>query len=490
MNKRFSTLMVAFMAIGSMLTSALAVNGQADRLVAAKDLQTGRAYYVATVATDGELAASTDFFVGVTANDDKITWVTTEAKADDFPTAGLETTDQWFVEKDGSKIALRNAVNGAYIAFDEDGNVIANNEKVSETSSAPGKWFLPEGTNLKVQGVAASGKIYLKFATGGATGITLESATTGININFYEAENKSVPLADLQAAEGDGFSLNFAEALTGDSIFAKVSAVKVSHSSSSEEVYPAAMGITGEAFYLMTEGTAPADGFTIGKDAKHVDAFDKAKFIVLTTKRATGSQFADPANGYRYAVMTGKELAAELKKSDTSIAAGNAQFTASTSLNQDGYILTQTGVKVSDAADDATVWVDNVNGFVASNAVDPHKSPIEIVAGKGTAVVVKDLVRGKMVVNVLVEKDAGDRNFVEALGLADADGSVAVTTNGKASANLTLPAGQWLVSVADGNKIDLINLQDPSKTETNVALYATANAGEYTVKGGSVLDGN
>ena len=488
MNKRFSTLMVAFMAIGSMLTSALADNAQAGRLVAAKDLQTGRAYYVATVATNEALVAA-DFFVGVTADgDNKITWATTAAQVDNFPSAGLKTTDQWFVEKDGSKIALKNAVNGAYIAFDKDGAVIANDEKVSETSSAPGKWFLPEGTNLKVQGVAVADKIYLKFATGGATGITLEDATTGININFYEAEDAPVTLAALQAAEGEGFSLNFAEPLTGDSIFAKVSAVKVSHSGTAD-VYVAEMATSGDAFYLMTEGTAPAGGFTIGTDAKHVDAFDKAKFIVLTTTRATGSQFADPANGYRYAVMTGKELAAELKKSDASIAAGNAQFTASTSLNQDGYILTQTDVKVSDAAASATVWVDKVNGFVASNVVDLHKSPIEIVAGKGTAVVVKDLVKGKMVVNVLVEKTQDERNFIEALGLADADGSVAVTTNGKASANLTLPAGQWLVSVADGNKINLINLQDPSKTETNVALYATANAGEYTVKGGSALDG-
>ena len=54
-------------------------------------------------------------------------------------------------------------MNGAYIAFDKDGAVIANDEKVSETSSAPGKWFLPEGTNLKVQGVAVADKIYLKF---------------------------------------------------------------------------------------------------------------------------------------------------------------------------------------------------------------------------------------------------------------------------------------------------------------------------------------
>ena len=486
MNKRFSTLMVASMAIGSMLTSALADNAQASRLVAAKDLQTGRAYYVATVATNEALVAA-DFFVGVTADgENKITWATTAAQVDNFPSGGLKTTDQWFVEKDGSKIALRNAVNGAYIAFDKDGAVIANDEKVSETSSAPGKWFLPEGTNLKVQGVAVADKIYLKFATGGATGITLEDATTGININFYEAEDAPVTLAALQAAEGDGFSLNFAEPLTGDSIFAKVSAVKVSHSGTAD-VYVAEMATSGDAFYLMTEGTAPAGGFTIGGDAK--DAFDKAKFIVLTTTRATGSQFADPANGYRYAVMTGKELAAELKKATPSIAAANAQFTASTSLNQDGYILTQTDVKVSEAAASATVWVDKVNGFVASNVVDLHKSPIEIVAGKGTAVVVKDLVKGKMVVNVLVEKTQDERNFIEALGLADADGSVAVTTNGKASANLTLPAGQWLVSVADGNKIDLINLQDPSKTETGVALYATANAGEYTVKGGSALDG-
>ncbi|WP_293674611.1 DUF6383 domain-containing protein [uncultured Parabacteroides sp.] len=483
MNKRFSTLMVAFMAIGSMLTSALAENAQAGRLVAAKNLQTGRAYYVATVATNEALVAA-DFFVGVTADgDNKITWATKAAQVDNFPSGGLKTTDQWFVEKDGSKIALKNAVNGAYIAFDEDGNVIANNEKVSETSSAPGKWFLPEGTALKVQGVAVAGKNYLKFATTNA--ITLDASTAVIN--FYEAEDASVELTALQAAEGDGFSLNFAEPLTGDSIFAKVSAVKVSHSGTAD-VYVAEMATSGDAFYLMTEGTAPADGFTIGTDAKHVDAFDKAKFIVLTTTRATGSQFADPANGYRYAVMTGKELAAELKKSDASIAAGNAQFTASTSLNQDGYILTQTDVKVSDAAASATVWVDKVNGFVASNVVDLHKSPIEIVAGKGTAVVVKDLVKGKMVVNVLVEKTQDERNFVSALGLSDDAGAVAVIDN-KSNANLTLPAGQWLVSVADGNKIDLINLQNPLKKEEGAALYATANAGEYTVKGGSALDG-
>ena len=483
MNKRFSTLMVAFMAIGSMLTSALADNAQAGRLVAAEDLQTGRAYYVATVTTNETLAA-TDYFVGVTAGgDNKITWATTQAQVDDFPSAGLEITDQWFVEKDGSKIALRNAKNGAYIAFDKDGNVIADGKKVSDTSSAPGKWFLPEGTGLKIQGVAVEDKNYLKFATSNA--ITLDASTA--IINFYEANDTPVTLAALQAAEGEGFSLNFAEPLTGDSIFAKVSAVKVTHSGTAD-VYVAGMATSGEAFYLMTEGTAPSDGFTIGTDDQPVKAFDDAKFIVLTTTRATGDQFANAANGYRYAVMTGKALAAELKKGAPSIAAGNAQFTASTSANQDGYILTQTAVKVSAEAADATVWVDKVNGFVASNIVDPHKSPVEIVAGKGSAVIVKDLVKGKMVVNVLVEKVAGERNFVEALGLADANGAVAVTTSGKVAANLTLPAGQWLVSVADGNKIDLINLQDPSKTEEGIALYSTDNAGEYTVKGGSVLD--
>ena len=491
MNKRFSTLMVAFMAMGSVLTSAWAQNHDADaagRVVAAKDLVPGRAYYIATEATTGQLK-TTDNFLSISKGNEADPVLTVGNVAvstqGQLPKAGLETAGDkalWFVTKEaGTNHLSFTNVAGVKLGFAVDGTNAATASAVKVTK------FQIVDNALKAVGVSDEAKNYLQI--GAATSLSLEAASSSANIAFFEAYDKEVQLNDLVDAEGNGFSLNFAEPLAGDSIFAKVTAVAVTHSSTNTDVYPAAMAASdGTKFYLMTEGTAPDGGFVIGGDADRVAAFDNAKFIVLTATRATGDQFANPANGYRYAVMTGKDLATELKKSNSSIAAGNAQFTASTSANQDGYILTQTGVKVSSEADNATVWVDKVNGFVASNIVDVHKSPVVIEAGKGTAVVVKDLVKGKMVVNVLVEKDDEERNFVSALGLGDADGNVAVIENRK-EANLTLPAGQWLMSVAAGNKIDLINLQNPSKKEEGVALYATKNPGEYTVKNSGALNG-
>ena len=492
MNKKISTLLTMGLVLGSSLlsTSAFAENNQADRLVTFDKLVEGRAYYVVTAATNATLAAS-DYFVGATTDSDtKVTWATTDAQADDFPSAGLKETDQWFIEKSGSNIYLKNAKNGAYIAFDNTGVVLATGDKkVSETATSKTA-FLGEGNTtsgfaLKVQGLAVSGKNYLKFATSNA--ITLES--TSSLINFYEAENKVVALSSLKDDFGSNFSLNFAESLKGDSIFAEgLNLVTVTYAGTK---YANLSTSGSNEFMIMVEGKVPSNGTFALTDAENKD-FEAAKFIVLTANRLSG-EFENVANGYKYAVMTGKELSDAVKATGAKINAENAQFTAYTTLNQEGYILEQAGVKLGDVTS-ANVWVDEVKegttSFVASRATDVHDTPIAVEAGKGTAVSVKDMVKGKMIVNVLVEKTTGERNFVSALGIDDATSSavgLAVIENAQ-NAALTYPAGQWLISAGEGNNVTFINMQNPGLTES-VRLYSTENANEYTVKGTGKLNG-
>lgn len=491
MNKRFSTLMVAFMAMGSMLTSAMADNAYTEEATAhsvtVDKLVPGRAYYIATITTASELSTS-DNFLSITkgSEDDPALTIgnTAVAAAGEIP--DLSTNDkkaQWFVTKEaGTNYLTFTNGNGVVLGFKVDGT---NAGKVSETKITK---FQAVGTGLKAVGVSDASKNFLKVGT--TTNLALENTTT--IIAFFEARNTAVEVADLQSAVGDNFSLNFANAPKGDSIFAKVTAVTVTCSGDGAK-YKTAMATTGQAFYLMVEGE-PTDGaFALGDGSALVDKFEKAKFIVLTANRLSSSEFANAANGYKYAVMTGKELREAVTASSPAISAANAQYLAYTTLNQEGYILQQDGVKVSSAAADAKVWVDMIKigetEYVASKVVDVHKTPVKIEAGKGTAVDVKELVKGKLVVNVLVEKTPSERNFLSALGLADNNGNVAIIDK-KAEASLSYPAGQWLVSVntTDKSKIDLINLQNPSKTESSVALYKTANANEYAVKGGTTLD--
>ena len=501
MNKKFTFMVAALLAAGFSVNAQTSVT-PADRIVSFDEIQENRVYYIGELSADNDLAQASDLLMGATVtNDGKIQYKTEAPASDDNFPAGIYTNSAtvdthkdygWTIEnKDKAKnLVLLKHTSGAYLTFSSTGADLTNTVSTLNADKSKATAFLMSNVSgqstqiqFKAQGIAGD-KNYLSISTANTISLVKEAPSY---INIYESLEKQATIEDLNNDLGSDFSLNFAESLIGDSIFnGELNVVKIT---SSSDNYESSLASTDPAFYLMVEGEMPEGGsFALSTNN---DKFNKAKFIVLSSEKRLSGEFESPLNGYKYEVMTGEALNKAVK--DQKINAANAQFKASTTLNHNGYILYQVGAKVGSNSN-ATVWVDNVKegvtSYVASRAVNVHATPIAVEAGKGTAVSVKDMVKGKMIVNVLVEKDATQRNFVSALGIDDATSStvdLAVIENAQ-NAALTYPAGQWLISAGEGNNVTFINMQYPSLTES-VRLYSTENANEYTVKGSGKLNG-
>ena len=468
MNKKFTFMVAALLAA----TSAFA-QLSTDRKVELKDFVSGRAYYLAaTHATDGsalQAFTAASFY-----------------QEGDIKPESVKEDAQWFVEKNAQGQYSFKNLEGLYLAFKlENGSYVAETNKDEAKKETALRWF-KYAADGKLQLMNVEGEaLYLGLKSSASTYVPAVLKSTDYvqknNFSLFEAYNTQVSVQDLKKDEGTNFSLSFGEtSLQGDSTFVDLTVVTLKNDiAANVSDKTSAFSLSGEEFLLMVSGKA-TDG-----EIANADDFKAAKFVYLTKNKVDNNQITDAVSGYRYDVISGAELIKTANKIDLD----NAKFTAYTSANQEGYIFKQSNVLDSEEV----IWVDKVDAanqvsYVASRLEDCHKSPVEIVAGKGTRVAASTVANKQMlVVNVTATKK--DDAKVYALGLNDYDSDVNLYEK-KSEASLNYPKGQWLVTAGgDENTITLVNIQNPEQKVENIALYEAAGKGTYTIKNVSDFSG-
>ena len=489
MNKRFSTLMVAAMAMGT-VSAAFA----APTVVAFDKLESGKAYYVVADLGSAGLDAN-DVSMGMAANFAVANSVMSAVDDADFE--ALADNNKWIVTKDGNNYRFVNVATEKALTFTKDGAVVAADADFGKAGNIDQFQYMP-ATGGKVHfqlkdytpSTSNAGKVFLSVKDASTT----ELALTGAPANgylFVEIADDAVEVADLQK-NGSDFSLNFEGTPEGANVFDKVTVVTVSGTATDFTTH----ATTGKQFYLMTEGdmskNADKKVFALGT-ADELAAFKAAKFIVLSPAKADVQGLVGVAEGYKYEIVTGDKLVDavnDAEKKANTYAVANAKFTATTNTNLDGKLfLSQAAVIVPSA--DGKKWATGTDVFVGLGGKSTSKVVTSVAdadakalltAGKGTAVDVKDLVNGKMIVNVLVKNGT---LFSKALGMNSAMAAAEVAA--KAGVNMTYPVGQWVVSAVEkDNTITLIN-RETQTAVTGISLYKTATEGVYSVLGGGVL---
>lgn len=490
MNKRISTLMIAAMAMGTVSAAFAATVAP----VGFDKLESGKAYYVvADLGTPGldvndvSMGMATNFAVANSVMN----------AVDDAAFATLTDNNKWIVTKDGNNYRFVNVATEKALTFTKDGAVVAAAGDFGKAGNIDQFQYMPTAASkaeFQLKGytpsTANAGKVFLSV-TSSAT----ELAATGTPANgylFVAIADKAVEVADLQK-NGSDFSLNFEGTPEGANVFNKVTVVTVSGGTSDFSSHNT--DASKKQFYLMAEGdmSKNADNkvFALGTAAE-LAAFKAAKFIVLSPAKADVQGLVGVAEGFKYEIVTGDKLvnaADDGEKKANTYAVANAKFTATTNTNLNGKLfLSQEGVIVPSA--DGKKWATGTDVFVGLGGKSTAKVVTSVAdadakalltAGKGTAVDVKDLVKGKMIVNVLVKEGT---LFSKALGMNSAMAAAEVAA--KAGVNMAYPVGQWVVSAVEkDNTITLIN-RETQTAVTGISLYKTATEGVYSVLGSSL----
>ena len=465
MNKKFTFMVAALLAAGSISANA--------EVTAETTLEEGVAYYVVyDAATDGLSADD----VALNAN----AKINTKMKAvDEDAFKALSTSSQWFFVKEGDNgFKLKNVATGEFLsvesgskkydvfAFDSNKNIVAKDcpeanrylELVGETGpSTPSKGG---ETNLDAAKSAGLGDFF-----------------------FIKAFDSQVSVETL-AKQGKGVSFSFEGSPKNADVFKNVTVVKVASTASNE-------------FFLMKGSSVEAGTeMTFGSDD-----FKKAEFVVLTaTTHATG---VTAPVGYEYAVVKGDKLIETIDgdlDTDDVVEAGeypeaHAIFKAYANTNDGGklYLIQENTLTiVDDAANNTKKWSDDAtlrNVYVGITGTsdkyitaqtEDNKSLIGY--NEGTAVVVKDLVKGQWIVNILTSSSQNSTEMKRVLYATEASSSVATLTEPDDDVNAIKEGlnAQWIVSAdKSGNSVTFKN-RITGKEITNVTLYKTPIEGIYS----------
>ena len=497
MNKRISTMMAVFLTVGSMFSSMMATDAT---VVSAGDLVNGKKYYLVADIDDGGALNSGDLAMGFTGTT-TVSAVGTDIA--DGALSGLSSaalTSQWQVEitKDGSVTYYRfkNVASGAYLSFApaSTGTLVTERVDANDFETNESRFILNTGKLQSATSNAGGGVDYNQLLVAGSA-FTLVQTANAKGILFVEIPEESQAPADIVTANGVKFNLNFPEgvSLVGNE-FSGLTPATVSGLAT-------ALNTSGDEFYFMVSGTPNTAATTSAAAAFTAQAnFNNATFVVLDVNAYANLEGTDYAagEGYKFKVVKGSEIIAAAAAGDKNkIAPANAKFLAATQPNQEGLILTLSAPLLPVSQKDATLEAKsavrvttikaNDKDFVSVKAADATTAWATITPGQGTLVNVKDLVKGKMIVNVLVANASGE--FKLALGL-NASGAISATLKND-DASLAYPAGQWLVSaVADANTVTLTNREITTVKEAGITLYKVAGKdNEYTVSGGTALTG-
>ena len=314
------------------------------------------------------------------------------------------------------------------------------------------------------------------------------SLTAGTNtVTLYKVENKPVEVSELKNI-GTGIKMDLEGTITGEDIFNSVSFVTVSS--------PGSL-LTGfsqtDKTFLIQVGAA-----TYNKD--QIAAFKAAEFIVLTSTAVEGVSAADGV-GYKYAKVKGEKLfyaggGASDKALDV-YPVENAVYKAFKNANKEGkYVFQNTAFWSATTATNKNTWanqsktpyigyadagIGGVADALASATAD--KASWATVSG-GSAVEVKNLVKGQWVVNILASEDKNStvmKRLVYAKQNTTTSPVISKDTD-DTNAHKDAVYAQWIVSAnKDENTVTFINRENADVKIEKVTLFTTPKEGVYSL---------
>ena len=483
MNKKFTFMVAALLAAGGFSANA-AVTGN-DITKAAN----GKCFHVVIDASDTSLGQD-DYVLGSSVDQASgdITYDVSQkiTSSTELPDLG-ENVDNytWKVvvaERGGkTEVTLVNVATGYALAVNKDaetdGTLVSNTQEYTNGSELDNTFELATGSTLKY----AESK-FLAVATEALS----VGETSGAKVYLVEVADQDVEAEELKNI-GTGISINLDGTIDGEDIFNSVSVVTLTDVTSGDKQFLLQVGSTTTTTYAnMTS-----------------DEFKKAEFIVLTQKEVEGADAgAETGTGYTYAKVKGEKLvkAAELSTL-TAVTEGvypvqNAVFTAVKNANKEGkYAFKHASLMLPNASNEWELLTSPVIyigyddcGVAGTATLTSAATATWATVSGGTAVEVKNLVKGQWVVNILTSDDK-ESTVMKRVVYAKQDASSGVMVSGTADDtenNKDEVYAQWIVSANNDNTVTFINREAAGVKIQNVTLFKTPKDNVYSVSSATV----
>ena len=487
MNKKFTFMVAALLAAGGFSANA-AVTGN-DITKAAN----GKCFHVVIDASDTSLGQD-DYVLGSSVDQasGNITYDVSQkiTSSTELPDLG-ENVDNytWKVvvaERGGkTEVTLVNVATGYALAVNKeagtDGTLVSNTQEYTNGSELDNTFELATGSTLKY----AENK-FLAVAT---NALSVKEAS-GAKVYLVEVADQDVKAEELKNI-GTGISINLDGTIDGEDIFNNVSVVTLTGVTSDDEQFLLQVGSTTTTTY--------ADMAS--------DEFKKAEFIVLTQKEVEGADVnATTGTGYTYAKVKGEKLVKAAESSTlTAVTEGvypvqNAVFTAVKNANKEGkYAFKHASLMLPNASNEWELLTSPVIyigyddcGVAGTATLTSAATATWATVSGGTAVEVKNLVKGQWVVNILTSDDK-ESTVMKRVVYAKQDASSGVMVSGTADDtenNKDAVYAQWIVSANNDNTVTFINREAAGIKIENVTLFKTPKDNVYSVSSATVASSN
>ena len=478
MNKKFTFMVAALLAAGSVF---------ADPTAGPDFAQATKGYYYLQIGGTNFFGAEYNEVTGAITYDGTKVVSDVESAGDGYI---------WEVEvKANKEVVLKNKLTGKVLAVNESLDVPALVSNVLEYTNGS-----ELSTTFKLTGT--TGTYELAYGESKELKIdgTLDANSNNNYVTLYKVTDEKAKVSELKNI-GTGIKMDLEGTITGEDIFNSVSFVTVSNGGSLLSGFTAS---TDEKFMIQV-GSATYSDYDL-TDASQLAAFKAAEFIVLTSTAVDGVE-ADAAEGigYKYAKVKGEKLfysavSVDDKKSDE-YPVMNAVYTAYKNANKEGKYVFQntafwkaTANGTTPANNDwdevssttpyigyADAGIGGVADALASAAVD--KACWATVSG-GSAVEVKNLVKGQWVVNILASEDKNStvmKRLVYAKQNTSTSPVISKDTD-DTNAHKDAVYAQWIVSAnKDENTVTFINRENADVKIEKVTLFTTPKEGVYSL---------
>ena len=498
MNKKFTFMVAALLAAGG-----FSANAAIDANKITKD-DNGKSYFVVLSAT-GSYSNSTDKLMGskLTEANGAIGYdaMAMTSYSSDMPTSSSTFTTGysysnyiWKVNvstvNGKTVVKLINAATGYALAVNTDnGNaLVSNNQEYTNGSELDDTFVFTTDGKLTFDESANS---YLD----GTSGLTAtETSSNGDVVLLVEVADEPVEVSELQNI-GTAISMDFEGSIEGEDLFENVSVVTLEKGGTK---FSAVTATANDNKFLFQIGNTDVTAYDL-TDSEDLKKFNAAEFIVLTSRleNAQGEAY----EGYSYSKVKGEKLIQALQNGSTAVKSGeypvqNAIFSAVKNANKEGkYAFKHNSARLFMAADDNT-WVQlldlssgsayigyNDCGVAASATLASSATPVYATVAGGTAVEVKNLVKGQWIVNILASEDKNSTVMKRVVYSSQASSTqVAISTStDETNAHKDAVYAQWIVSADKGANTVTFKNRETGKEIPNVTLFSTPKEGVYAV---------
>ncbi|MDY3068079.1 MAG: DUF6383 domain-containing protein [Parabacteroides sp.] len=462
MNKKFTFMVAALLAAGSVFAAPTQVDDFA---------KASEGYYHIKIG---------DKFIGstVTSSTSSISYVV----ADNVDTKTANYT--WKVSINSKKeVTLVNKATGCVLAVNETEKALVAN-KVEYTNGAKlDKTFDLVGDKGSYELQSLEKELILSGSE-----FKLSTPETNERVSLWSVDDATVLVSTLQNI-GTGIVVDFEGSIDGENIFNNVSVVTLAG--------------FGDEQFLLQVGAAKETAYT----SMESDEFKKAEFIVLTSRLKDAAGDATKGYGYTYAKVKGEKLLAAGTTDDALIESGkypveNAVFSAISNVNKaDKYAFKQAVVytvngknwsKVSASTSEPIfIGYDDCGKPNGTDYLATSKEAVWATVSGGSAVDVKSLVKGQWVVNILASEDKESAEMVSVVYSTQEQLTVVKVSESSTETKKHKDAiyAQWIVSAdKDGNTVSFFN-RETGATIEKVTLFKTPKANVYSVSGYGDLNG-